>query len=62
MVCDYCPDKDDPFRTHLTIGGDKLDYFENSTSPDASLLETKLLINSVISDPYKGSRFASIDI
>ena len=62
MVCDYRPSKDDPYRIRLTIGGDKLDYFGNSASPAASLLETKLIINSVISDSHLGARFASIDI
>ena len=62
MVCDYRPGKDDPYRTRLTIGGDKLDYYGNASSPAASLLETKLIINSVISDSSKGARFASLDI
>ena len=30
MVCDYRPTKSDPYRTRLTIGGDKLDYFGNA--------------------------------
>ena len=62
MVCGYRPTKDDPYRTRLTIGGDKLDYFRNSSSPAASLLETKLIINSVISDSQKGAKFMTIDI
>ena len=62
MVCDYRPFKDDPYRTRLTIGGDKLEYFGNPASPAASLLETKLIINSVISDSHRGARFCSIDI
>ena len=62
MVCDFRPGKDDPYRTRLTIGGDKLDYYGNSASPAASLLETKLIINSVISDSHKGARFDSLDI
>ena len=62
MVCDYCPDKDNQYWTCLTIGGDKLDYFGNTASPAASLLKTKLLINSVISNSHRGARFASLDI
>ena len=62
MINDYRPYKDDPYRTRLTIGGDKLDYYGNSSSPAASLLESKLIINSVISDTHKGARFMSIDI
>ena len=50
MVCDYRPSKPDPNRTRLTVGGDRLDYWGDSASPAASLLDTKLLLNSVISD------------
>ena len=62
MVCDYRPLKDEPYRVRLTVGGDKLDYFGETASPTANLLETKLLINSVISDAHKGARFLGIDI
>ena len=62
MVCDYRPLKDEPYRIRLTVGGDKLDYFGETASPIANLLETKLLINSVISDAHKGARFFGIDI
>ena len=60
MVCDYRPLKEEKFRVRLTIGGDKLEYLEETSSPAANLLETKLLLNSVISD--KESRFMSMDI
>ena len=62
MVCGYRPSKADPFRTRLTVGGDKLDFWGDSASPAASLLKTKLLLNSVISDAKWGARFVSIDI
>ena len=62
MVCDIRPDKDDKFRTRLTICGDRLDFFGDSASPAASLLETKLLLNSVISDSHRAARFMTIDI
>ena len=62
MVCDYRPLKDEPYRVRLAIGGDKLDYFGETAAPAASLLEAKLLINSVISDAHKGARFLGIDI
>ena len=44
------------------VGGDKLSYNEDAGSPAASLLETKLLINSVISDAAKGACFMSLDL
>ena len=39
-----------------------LDYFGNKSSPAASLLEAKLLLNSVISVSHIGARFMSLDI
>ena len=62
MVCDYRPLKSDPYRVRLTVGGDRLDYFEDTASPAATLLETKLLLNSVILDSDKNARFMTIDI
>ena len=59
-ICDYRPLKDDPHRVRLTVGGDRLPYEHDSSSPAASLLDAKILINSVISTP--GSRFISADI
>ena len=60
MVCDIRPAKSEKYRVRLTIGGDVLDYYGDASSPAASLLETKLLINSVISTP--GARFMSMDL
>ena len=62
FVCDYRPLKDEPWRVRLVVGGDKLVYEFDSGSPAASLLETKILINSVISDAHKGARFMSLDL
>ena len=47
----------------MTIGGDKPEYLEETASPTASLIETKLLINNVISDHHKhNSKFCSISL
>ena len=62
LVCDYRPLKDEPFRVRITVGGDKLDCYDDVGSPAASLLETKLLINSTISDAKHGARFMSADL
>ena len=43
----------------ITVGGDKQDYYDDARSPEANFLETKNLINSVISDAKKDSRFMS---
>ena len=62
MVCDFRPLKQEKYRVRLTVGGDKLDYSNDATSPAASLVETKLLFNSVISDSARGARFMTLDI
>ena len=62
MICDYRPHKSEKFRVRLTVGGDRLVYDDDAASPAASLLETKLLLNSTISDASKGARFMTLDI
>ena len=62
MVCDIRPKKDDVYRTRLTVGGDKLDYEGDASSPAASLIEIQLLINSAISGSKIGARFLTLDI
>jgi len=61
-VCNYRPHKDETHQVRLTVGGDVLPYDEDSASPAASLLETKLLINSTISDASIGAKFMTLDI
>ena len=62
MICDFRPLKLEKSRVRLTVGGDRLDYLGNQSSPAASLLETKMLINSVISDVKNGARFMTMDL
>ena len=62
FVFDYRPLKDEPYRARMVVGGDKLTYHDDAGSPAASLLETKLLLNSTISDADKGARFLSLDL
>lgn len=63
FVCDYRPLKSEPYRVRMTVGGDKLDYPDETASPAASLIETKLIANSVISDhKTNNARFCSLDI
>jgi hypothetical protein len=50
FIYDYCPFKSEKYRVRLTAGGDRLEYNKYAGSPDASLLETKLIINSTISN------------
>ena len=62
LVCDFRPLKSEQHRVRLTVGGDKLQYDKETASPAANLLETKLLINSVISDAQSGAKFMTLDI
>ena len=62
IVCDYRPLNTEKHRVRLTVGGDKLDYENDASSPAATLLDTKLILNSTISDACRGARFATIDI
>ena len=57
FFCDYRPLKYKPDQIRLVIGGKKLMYEEDYGATADSLLETKLLINSVISDTKQGSIF-----
>jgi hypothetical protein len=60
VVCEVCPEKDDPDRTRITIGGNRICYPGNVSTNTASLELVKLLLNSVLS--RKGARFSTIDI
>ena len=59
FVCDYSPLKSEPYCVWLTVGGDCLEYESDAGSPAALLVETKLLLNSTISDAHQGARFMS---
>jgi hypothetical protein len=61
ITCSIRPEKiEEPNRTKLVAGGDRVYYPFNAGTPTADLLTVKLLINSVISTP--GARFFTMDI
>ena len=62
FVCDIKPHKTETHRIRITVGGDRLDCPEDTGSPAANMLETKLLVNSTISRAKYGARFISADI
>ena len=62
FVCDERPLKPEPFRVRVVVGGDKLSFNDDAGSPATDLLETKLLLNSTISDSPRGAFFISADI
>ena len=59
---DKRPLKPKPFRCCLVADGDKLEYEADASSPVASILETKILVNSVITETDKNAKFMTIDL
>ena len=49
-MCDLRELKHKEYRVRMTVGGDKLEYTSDISSPATSMLEIKLLVNSIISD------------
>ena len=62
FVCDHRPLKTEEWRVRIVVGGDKLRYDEDAGSPTTNLVETKILLNSVISDADAGARFCTADL
>jgi hypothetical protein len=62
FVCTMRPGKAEPMRVRMTVGGDRLDAFQDVRSPAIGLTDTKLHLNSVISDAHKGARYCTADI
>ena len=60
IVVDERPEKADPDRTRITMGGDKINYPGDCGTPTADLLTVKILFNSIVSTP--GAKFMTLDI
>jgi hypothetical protein len=60
FVCTERPNKPEPNRTRLTVGGDRLTYPEPVGTKTADLTTLKILFNSVVSTP--DAKFLAIDI
>jgi hypothetical protein len=61
ITCHIRPEKtNEPNRTRLVAGGDRVRYPFDAGTPAADLFTVKLLINSVTSTP--GARFFTMDI
>jgi hypothetical protein len=52
------PGKAEPYRIRMTVGGDRLDAYQDVRSPAVGITDTKLHINSTISDAKDGARIA----
>ena len=62
FINDIRPLKSETHRVRMTVGGDKLDLEDDPGSPDVSLLHTKIMLNSVISDAHRGAKSCTADI
>jgi hypothetical protein len=61
ITCSIRPEKvDEPNRTRLVAGGDRVHYPFDAGTPTVNLLTVKLLINSVILTP--GAKIFTMDI
>ena len=54
------PQKAEPHRMHMIIGGNILDYDGSTKSPMEDIITMKLILNSVISTP--GENFMTMNI
>eukprot|EP00957_Ditylum_brightwellii_P013416 1013179-Ditylum_brightwellii.AAC.1 len=59
IVVDYRSQKADLNRVRLTVGGERIDYPWDVSTPTANLVTSKLLMNSTISTP--GAKFMTVD-
>jgi hypothetical protein len=57
---DYRPQKEEPNRTRLTVGGNLIDYPGDVSTPTADTTTAKMVINSTISTP--NAKFMCADI
>jgi hypothetical protein len=60
ICANYPPEKADPNRIRITLGGNLVNYPGDVGTRTADMLTVKLLFNSVISTP--GAKFMSLDI
>jgi len=60
VVSNYRPSKADPYRVRWTVGGNKIEYAGDTSTPTADLTTVKLVFNSVVSTP--NAKFATGDI
>jgi hypothetical protein len=60
VVVDYRPQKEDPNRIRIAVGGNLITYRGNTSTRTADLTTSKLLWNSVLST--EGARYMCLDI
>jgi hypothetical protein len=62
FVCTMRPGKAEAWRIRMTVGGNLLIAFQDVRSPAISLVDTKIHLNSVISDARRGARYCTGDL
>ena len=62
IVCTMRPGKSEVYRVRITVGGNRLDAYQDVRSPAVGVTDTKLHLNSVISDAHRGARYCTGDI
>ena len=60
VVVDYRPEKSDPYRTRLTVGGDRVNYLGYYGTHTADLIAVKLLLSSLVLTP--DAKFMTISV
>jgi len=60
VVSNYRPSKADPYLVRWTVGGNKIEYAGDTSTPTADLTTAKLVFNSVVSTP--NAKFSTGDI
>ena len=56
------PNKAEVYRIRMTVGGDKLDAYQDVRSPAIGITDTKININSTISDAHRSARYCTGDL
>ena len=60
FICSFRPQKPEPYRTRITVGGNLIDYPSNLSMKVADMTTFKILVNSTLSTP--GAKWLSLDV
>ena len=60
FVCSFRPQKLEPYRTRITVGGNLIDYPGNLSMKVADMTTFKILVNSTLSTP--GAKWLGLDV
>ena len=59
IVCNVRPQKDEVNQSRLTVGGDRINFEGDFSTPTANLITVKLLMKCIVSTP--GGKFLGLD-